>query len=131
MSKITKLKLVKFPCGKFLAISPEDAIPESARYYTSIEVAESALGFFVGEEARKLREIKHVVDSVPGNWGEQFIHVNMTALDTRCIDVKYGLQFKRQMGTIECDSLEKTLEAVKSIALKANMVDISKEREQI
>ncbi len=73
-------------------------------------------------DSQKLSDLNNLVNSIPTNYGEQFVDVRLNLYDLGSGIVKYGLNWKSEMAEVNFSTLEEAFEIVRNIKARANPI---------
>lgn len=76
-------------------------------------------------DAAKLTELRDLVNSIPSNCGEQFVHVQLSLYNSLSSGtVSYGLNYKSEMAELQFYTLDEAVKIVTDIKERANPVEM-------
>lgn len=76
-------------------------------------------------DAAKLTELRDLVNSIPTNCGEQFVHVSLSLYNSLSSGtISYGLNYKMEMAEVEFYTLDEAIKIVTGLKKRANPVEM-------
>jgi hypothetical protein len=70
------------------------------------------------EQIEKLQRLKNLA-SIPSNSGQQFIYVSVSIHSFNCGTIRFGLDWKSEMGEFDFYSLDEGIKEVEKIRARA------------